>query len=73
MVEGRSAFKIVTGKRHLERQRRRGEDNIRMDLEERALQPYETLRLLFGLLPGVSVVLLYISSNKIAHNSYNDS
>jgi hypothetical protein len=38
MQEGRSAFKIVTGKptgkRHLERFRRRCEDNIRMDLEE---------------------------------------
>ena len=38
MVEGRSAFKILTGKptgkRPLERPRRRWEDNIRMDLEE---------------------------------------
>ena len=38
MEEGRSAFKIVTGKysgnRPLERPRRRWEDNIRMDLEE---------------------------------------
>ena len=38
MVEGRSAFKILTdkptGKRPLGRPRRRWEDNIRMDLEE---------------------------------------
>ena len=38
MEEGRSAFKIVTGKRTgripLERPRRRWEDNIRMDLGE---------------------------------------
>ena len=38
MEEGRSAFKILTGKptgnRPLERPRRRLEDNIRMDLEE---------------------------------------
>ena len=38
MEEDRSAFKILkgkhTGKRHLERPRRRWEDNIRMDLEE---------------------------------------
>ena len=38
MEEGRSAFKIVTGKptgkRTLERPRRRWEDSIRMDLEE---------------------------------------
>ena len=38
MEEGRSSFKILTGKpsgkRHLERPRRRWEDNIRMDLEE---------------------------------------
>ena len=38
MEEGRSAFKILTdkptGKRPLERSRRRWEDNIRMDLEE---------------------------------------
>ena len=38
MEEGRSAFKILTGKptgkRHLGRPRRRLEDNIRMDLEE---------------------------------------
>ena len=36
--EGRSAFKILTGKptgkTHLGRPRRRWEDNIRMDLEE---------------------------------------
>ena len=38
MEEGRSAFKILTGKptgkRPLGRPRRRCEDNIRMDLEE---------------------------------------
>ena len=38
MEEGRSAFKILTGthtgKRPLERPRRRWEDNIRMNLEE---------------------------------------
>ena len=38
MEEGRSAFKILTGKprrkRHLGRPRRRWEDNIRMDFEE---------------------------------------
>ena len=38
MEEGRSAFKILTGKptgkRSMERPRRRWEDNIRMDLEE---------------------------------------
>ena len=38
MEEGRSAFKILTGKpigkRPLGRPRRRLEDNIRMDLEE---------------------------------------
>ena len=38
MEEGRSVFKILTGKptgkRPLRRPRRRGEDNIRMDLEE---------------------------------------
>ena len=38
MEEGRSAFKILTGKptgkRPLERPRRRWEDNIRMDLKE---------------------------------------
>ena len=39
MQEGKSAFKILTGKptgkRPLGRPRRRREDNIRMDLEER--------------------------------------
>ena len=34
MEEGRSAFKILTGKRPLRRPRRRQEDNIRMDIEE---------------------------------------
>ena len=38
MEEGRSAFKVLTGKptgkRPLGRPRRRWEDNIRMDLEE---------------------------------------
>ena len=41
MEEGRSAFKIITGKptgkRPLGRPRRRREDNIRMDLEERGI------------------------------------
>ena len=41
MKEGRSAFKILTGKRigkrPLGRPRRRWEDNIRMDLEERGI------------------------------------
>ena len=39
MEEGRSAFKILTGKptgnRHMGRPRRRWEDNIRMDLCEK--------------------------------------
>ena len=34
MEEGRSAFKIFTGKGHLGRPRRRWENNIRMDFEE---------------------------------------
>ena len=34
MEEGRSAFKILTGKPTGKRPRRRWEDNIRMDLEE---------------------------------------
>ena len=34
MEEGRSAFKIATGKRPLWRPRRRRQDSIRMDLEE---------------------------------------
>ena len=34
MEEGRSTFKILTGKRPLGRHSRRWEDNIRMDLEE---------------------------------------
>ena len=41
MEEGRSAFKILTGKptgkRPLRRPRRRWEDNIRMDLEDRGI------------------------------------
>ena len=41
MEEGRSAFKILTGKptgrRPLGRPRRRWEDNIRMDLEEKGI------------------------------------
>ena len=32
MEEGKSAFKILTGKRPLEKPRQRWEDNIRMDL-----------------------------------------
>ena len=43
MEEGRSAFKILTGKpigkRPLGRPRRRWEDNIRMDLEEIGINP----------------------------------
>ena len=43
MEEGRSAFKILTGKptgeRPLGRSMRRWEDNIRMDLEEIGLKP----------------------------------
>ena len=42
MEEGRSAFKILTGKptgkRPLGRPRRRWEDNIRMDLEEMGIK-----------------------------------
>ena len=34
MEEGRSDFKILSGKRHLGCRRRRWENNIRMDLEE---------------------------------------
>ena len=34
MQEGRTVFKILTGKRLLGRPRRRWEDNIRMDLKE---------------------------------------
>ena len=34
MEEGRSAFKIITGKRRLGRPRRRWEDNIRMYFED---------------------------------------
>ena len=41
MEEVRSPFKILTGKptgkRHLGRPRRRWEDNIKMDLEERGI------------------------------------
>jgi hypothetical protein len=33
-MEVRNALKILTGKRPLGRPRRRGEDNIRMDLKE---------------------------------------
>ena len=46
MVEGRSAFKILTckptGKRHLGRPRQRWEDYIRMDLKDNRYQ-YEKL------------------------------
>jgi hypothetical protein len=42
MEEGRSAFKILTGKstgkRHLGRRRRRWEGNIRMNLKEIAIR-----------------------------------
>ena len=42
MEEGRSAFKILTGKStgkiHLGRPRSRGQDNIRMDLKEMGIR-----------------------------------
>ena len=34
MEEGRGTFKLLTGKRHLGRPRRRWEDNTRMDIQE---------------------------------------
>ena len=34
LKEGRGAFKILTGKRHLGRPRRRWEDNIKIDIKE---------------------------------------
>ena len=37
MEEGRSIFKILTGKRPLGRPRRRWEDNVRMDLEVKGI------------------------------------
>ena len=37
MEEGRNAFKILTGKRPSGRARRRWEDNIRMDFEEKGI------------------------------------
>ena len=37
MEEGRRAFKILAGRRPLGRPRRRWEDNIRMDLEEKGI------------------------------------
>ena len=47
MEEGRSAFKILTGKptgkEPSGRPRRRWEDNIRMDLEEIGVKQYEEL------------------------------
>ena len=52
MKEGRSAFKILTGKpkgkRPLGRPRRRWEDNIRMDLEE------------IGIMRGIGLIRLRI-------------
>ena len=54
MEEGRSAFRILRGKpkrkRPLGRPRRRGEDNIRMDLEEIAINAaIELIRLSIGI------------------------
>jgi hypothetical protein len=37
MEKGRSAFKILTGKRPLGRPRRRWEDNIKMDIKGRGI------------------------------------
>ena len=37
MEESRSAFKMLKGKRPLERPRRRWDNNVRMDLEERGI------------------------------------
>ena len=53
MEEGRSAFKILTGKstgkRPLGRPRRRWEDNIRMDLEE-SMRVIGLIRLRIGII-----------------------
>ena len=51
MEEGRSAFKILTGKptgkRPLGRHRRRWEDNIRMDLKEIGINPISCIDISF--------------------------
>ena len=54
MEEGRSAFKILagnpTGRRPLERPRRRWEDNIRMNLEEISMRVIGLIRLRIGII-----------------------
>ena len=54
MEKGRRAFKILTGKptgkRPLERPRRRWEDNISMDLEEIGINVVELIRLGIGII-----------------------
>ena len=54
MEEGRSAFKILTGKptgkRNLGRPRRRWEDNIRMDLEEISMRVIGLIQLRIGII-----------------------
>ena len=54
MEEGRSAFKIVTGKptgkRPLGRPRRRWKDNIIMDLEEVSMRGIGLIRLMIGII-----------------------
>ena len=54
MEEGRSAFKILTGKptgkRPLGRPKLRWEDNIRMDLEEMAMRGIGLIRLRIGII-----------------------
>ena len=54
MEEGRSAFKIVTGKptgkRPLRRPRRRWEDNIRMDLEKISMRGIGLILLRIGII-----------------------
>ena len=61
MEEGRSSFKILTGKpigkRPLGRPRRRWEDNIRMELEEIGKRGIGLIRLRIGIIgePPVSI------------------
>ena len=54
MEEGRSTFKILTGKpagkKPLGRPSRRWEDNIRMDLEEILMRGIEFIRLRIGII-----------------------
>ena len=53
MEEGRSAFKILTGKRPLGRPTRRWENNIRMDLEEKvSMRVIGLIRLRIGIIGG---------------------